>query len=108
MKVTFGQMCQLSVVALPMMLSHHYKKSSLFPDGGAAAQHPSEHDDGTRANQDEGSDHVGAGGQKADVVAFIHQSPYSHCHHSATCQLGGHGTIVSLFAYRCFFLLLFN
>lgn len=61
----------------------------MFPDGGAASQYPGEHDDGTRTNQDEGSDHVGAGGQKTDVVALIHQSPDSHCHHSATCQLGG-------------------
>ncbi len=78
------------------MLSHHYKKTSLFPDGGAAAQYPGEHHDGPRTNQDEGRSRVGAGGQKADVVAFIHQSPYSHCHHSATCQLGGWGTVIKL------------
>ena len=77
----------------PDVISYHSQQPPLLLEGGAAAQHACYHDDGSSQDQYVGGGSVGLGGEKADVVALLHQGPNTHRHHNAPCHLGGEHVI---------------
>lgn len=67
--------------------AYRRKETPLLTDDGAAAQEARDHDQGTSQKEDIGRHGERAGGQQAQVISFINQSPDPHSHHDPSTHL---------------------